>query len=196
MHGLGNEHLSKTEWRSKITTERRSMDAESHAAEAAALAASASRLPGSVVCAYVPFGSEPGSLSLLDQLLDLGKRVLLPIVPAAPGPLEWAQYEGPATLGPGRLRGLKEPLGSRLGVDAISAADLILVPALAVDDDGVRLGRGAGYYDRSLVFAAPGVELVAVVRDAELVRRLPAEPHDVRMSGALTPGQGLVPRPV
>ncbi|WP_370944769.1 5-formyltetrahydrofolate cyclo-ligase [Amycolatopsis sp. cg5] len=196
MDGLGNEHLSKTEWRSKITTERRSMEAESHAAEALALTGSASRLPGSVVCAYVPFGTEPGSLSLLDQLLDLGKQVLLPIVPDTRGPLEWACYEGPATLGPGRLRGLMEPLGTRLGVDAIGAADLILVPALAVDDDGVRLGRGAGYYDRSLVFAAPGVELVAVVRDAELVRRLPAEPHDVRMSGALTPGQGLVPRPV
>ncbi|MFD8492295.1 5-formyltetrahydrofolate cyclo-ligase [Amycolatopsis sp. NPDC059657] len=196
MHGLGNEHLSKAEWRSRITTERRSMDAESHAAEALALAASAARLPGSVVCAYVPFGTEPGSPALLDQLRDQGKRVLLPIVPETPGPLDWAHYEGPSTLGPGRLRGLMEPLGSRLGVDAIGAADLILVPALAVDDDGVRLGRGAGYYDRSLVFAAPGVELVAVVRDAELVRRLPAEAHDVRMSGALTPGQGLVTRPV
>lgn len=172
------------------------MDAESHLAEALALAASASRLPGSVVCAYVPFGFEPGSVYLLDQLRDLGKRVLLPIVPDEPGPLDWARYEGRATLGPGRLKGLLEPLGDRLGVDAIAAADLVLVPALAVDDDGARLGRGAGYYDRSLVFATPGVALIAVVRDAELVRRLPSEPHDVRMSGALTPGQGLVTRPV
>lgn len=192
----GNEHLSKTEWRSRITAERRSQVSEEHAREAVALAAAAARLPGEVVCAYVPFGTEPGSTSLLDQLLDQGKRVLLPIVPDAPGPLEWAVYEDPSSLGPGRLRGLLEPTGRRLGPDTLGTADLVLIPALAVDDAGVRLGRGAGYYDRSLSFAAPGAALIAVVRDAELVRELPAEPHDVRMTGVLTPEHGLAPRPV
>jgi len=56
----------------------------------------------------------------------------------------------------------------------------------------VRLGRGAGFYDRSLPLAAPTARLVAVVRDDELVDRLPAEPHDVRMTHALTPNGGLV----
>lgn len=192
----GNEHLSKAEWRSRITAERRSQVAEERLREAAALTIAAARLPGEVVCAYVPFGTEPGSTGLLDQLLDLGKRVLLPIVPEAPGPLEWAVYEGPPSLGPGRLRGLLEPTGHRLGPDTLGTADLVLIPALAVDDQGVRLGRGAGYYDRSLAFAAPGAALIAVVRDAELVRELPAEPHDVRMTGVLTPDHGLAPRPV
>ena len=70
------------------------------------------------------------------------------------------------------------------------------MPALAVDRRGVRLGRGAGHYDRSLVFAAAGVTLLAVVRDEELVERLPGEPHDVRMSGALTPGRGVLDLPM
>ena len=66
------------------------------------------------------------------------------------------------------------------------------MPALAVDRAGVRLGRGAGFYDRSLPLADPAARLVAVVRDDELVDRLPAEPHDVRMTHALTPGRGFV----
>ncbi len=169
---------------------------ENRAAEAASLVAAAARLPGDVVCAYVPIGTEPGSAELLDQLLDQGKRVLLPLVAEAPGPLDWARYEGPASLGPGRLRGFLEPVGDPLGVAAIGTADLVLIPAFAVDDAGVRLGRGAGHYDRSLGYAAPDAALIAVVRDSELVRRLPSEPHDVLMTGALTPDKGLVRRPV
>ena len=78
-------------------------------------------------------------------------------------------------------------------VSSISAGlkTVVLVPALAVDRIGVRLGRGAGFYDRSVPLAAPGARLVAVVRDDELVEQLPAEPHDVRMTHALTPSGGL-----
>ncbi len=68
----------------------------------------------------------------------------------------------------------------------------MLVPALAVDRGGVRLGRGAGFYDRTLPLADPDALLVAVVRDEEIVDHLPAEPHDVRMTHALTPAAGLI----
>jgi 5-formyltetrahydrofolate cyclo-ligase len=61
-----------------------------------------------------------------------------------------------------------------------------------VDRDGVRLGRGAGFYDRSLPLADPAAQLVAVVRDDELLDRIPADPHDVRMTHALTPQRGLI----
>ena len=71
----------------------------------------------------------------------------------------------------------------------------MLVPALGVDRRGMRLGRGAGYYDRSLLFAAPDAVLLAVVRDEELVECLPGQPHDVRMSGALTPARGVLELP-
>ena len=122
--------------------------------------------------------------------------MLLPVIAPVAGPLDWAEYKGPGALVPGRLRGILEPSGARLGVTAVEAADLVLLPALAVDHGGVRLGRGAGHYDRSLVFASPGTELVAVVRDSELVDQLPVQPHDVPMTGALTPGQGLVRLPM
>jgi 5-formyltetrahydrofolate cyclo-ligase len=93
------------------------------------------------------------------------------------------------------LPGLLEPAGNPLRPEAIEQARVVLVPAVGVDERAVRLGRGAGYYDRSLPLTAPGTELIAIVRDDELVPQLPAEPHDVWMTGALTPSAGLVALP-
>jgi 5-formyltetrahydrofolate cyclo-ligase len=147
--------------------------------------------PGSTVCAYVPFGSEPGSLEMVEALRAAGAHVLLPVVPRVMGPLEWAAYGDARSLRNSRLRGLREPTGTRLPPTVLRRADLILVPALAVDQTGTRLGRGAGYYDRTLPHAASTTALVAVVRDDELVFRLPADAHGVPMNGVLTPRAGL-----
>jgi 5-formyltetrahydrofolate cyclo-ligase len=148
------------------------------------------------VCCYVPVGTEPGSWQLLDALCAAGHEVLVPIVPTAllsagpgPAPLDWARYRGAEALTEGPL-GLRQPTGPGLGAEAISSAGLVLIPALAVDHHGVRLGRGGGWYDRTLPLAAPNAALVAVVRDEELVLALPAEPHDVLMTGVLTPSSG------
>ncbi len=146
------------------------------------------------VCAYVPVGSEPGSIELIDSLSRLRVRVLLPVArhdtSGIPQPLQWGEYR------PGGLVeapfGLREPAEPWLPADAVATASVVLVPALAVDRTGVRLGRGAGFYDRSLPLADPAARLVAVVRDDELVDSLPADPHDVRMTHALTPRGGLV----
>jgi 5-formyltetrahydrofolate cyclo-ligase len=181
----------KAQLRHRLSTARREVPAEVRCAEAAALASA--RLPvdpPGPVCAYWPVGAEPGSSALLDGLRERGYRVLLPVVDPA-GPLDWAEYLGTDSMRAGPL-GLHEPAGRRLGTGAIAQAALVLVPALAVDRRGVRLGRGGGHYDRTLPLAAPGTPLVAVVRDEELLASLPAEPHDVTVSAALTPGGGLV----
>ena len=68
----------------------------------------------------------------------------------------------------------------------------MLVPGLAVDRSGIRLGRGAGHYDRTLTLAGPDVPIVIVLNDEELVEQLPAEPHDRPVTGALLAGAGLV----
>ncbi|MEU0539463.1 5-formyltetrahydrofolate cyclo-ligase [Nocardia sp. NPDC005978] len=140
------------------------------------------------ICAYVPVGGEPGSAAMLDALRAGGARVLLPVT-GDPGALEWAEYTGAAGLVRGRF-GLREPNGDRIP-DAIGLARVVLVPAVAVDRRGVRLGRGAGYYDRSLGACRADVRLVAVVRDDEVVAELPEEAHDHRMGWALTPFGGL-----
>ncbi|MEU5691695.1 5-formyltetrahydrofolate cyclo-ligase [Actinosynnema sp. NPDC020468] len=147
---------------------------------------------GGTVCAYLPVGNEPGSAAMLDTLAESGFRVLLPVV-VGPAPLDWAVY-APDELAPGPF-GLREPSGPRLGPTAIGAASLVLVPALAVDHRGVRLGKGGGHYDRSLPLT--NAPLVALVRDAEFVPYdLPAEAHDVRVDAVLTPGRGLLRLPL
>ena len=123
-------------------------------------------------------------------------RVLLPVARHdASGPAA-CRCSGASTARAAWSRrgsGCASPPQPWLPADAIAGAAVVLVPALAVDRAGVRLGRGAGFYDRSLPLAAPTARLVAVVRDDELVDQLPAEPHDVRMTHALTPGAGLTP---
>jgi 5-formyltetrahydrofolate cyclo-ligase len=182
----------KTAWRARIRAERAAVPPEQRAEEAAALSQALAELRASTVCAYVPFGTEPGSRGLLDVLRAQTIRVLLPVIPDEPGPLDWAEYGGPDTLAPGAMPSVLEPTGSRLGPRVVAEADVVLVPALAVDHVGVRLGKGGGYYDRSLVLAARTTRFVAVVRDSELVDRLPSEPHDVRVHAAVTPRRGLV----
>ncbi|EHR52798.1 5,10-methenyltetrahydrofolate synthetase [Saccharomonospora marina XMU15] len=181
----------KAQWRARMKAGRAAISAQQRVLEAAALTEAVAGMAATTMCCYVPFGSEPGSIALLDVLLERGTRVLLPVVPAEPGPLDWAEYTGTSALAKGNLRPVLEPQGPRLGPKAIAEADVVLVPALAVDRSGVRLGRGAGYYDRSLSLVSATAELVAVIRDTEFVDQLPAEPHDVRMTAVLTPSDGL-----
>jgi 5-formyltetrahydrofolate cyclo-ligase len=152
---------------------------------------------GSTVCAYVPVGTEPGSVGMLDMLLRRSGRVLLPIArTTGPGnkgmplPLRWGEYR-PGALVPG-LWGLLEPPEPALPGSALTEAALVIVPALAVDRRGARLGRGRGFYDRSLGGRDPQARLVAMVRDVEFVDELPAEPHDVPMTHVITPLRGVM----
>ena len=149
---------------------------------------------GSTVCAYVPVGTEPGSIEMVDMLLRRARRVLLPVARTtadnAPLPLRWGEYR-PGALVPGPW-GLLEPAEPVLPESALGEADLVIVPALAVDHQGVRLGRGRGFYDRSLGGRDPQARLVAMVRDAEFVGELPAEAHDVPMTHVITPRRGVI----
>ena len=187
---------TKTQLRTALLAARRAVPDAVRATEARALC---DRLPGVVgsgetVCAYVPIGAEPGTLTMVDRLRELCTRVLLPVTrPGADGqplPLLWGEYV-PGALVSGRF-GLLEPAEPLLEKNAVGMASVVLVPALAVDRRGVRLGRGGGYYDRSLPLCRPDARLIAVVRDQEIVDELPSQPHDVRMTHALTPQQGVV----
>jgi 5-formyltetrahydrofolate cyclo-ligase len=181
---------AKWELRRRVVAARRAVPVAVREAEAAALAATALPLerPGTV-CAYWPVGTEPGSPDLLDGLVRRGCQVLLPVV-SPRGPLDWASYTGSSSLRAGPL-GLREPLGPPLGAEAIATAALVLVPALAIDWQGTRLGRGGGHYDRTLPLATPGTPLVVIVRDEEVLPLVPAQPHDVPVTAALTPRRGL-----
>ncbi|GHF10056.1 MULTISPECIES: 5-formyltetrahydrofolate cyclo-ligase [Streptomyces] len=140
------------------------------------------------VAAYVSVGTEPGTRALLDALRARGIRVLLPVL-LSDNDLDWALYRGAAHLAPAR-RGLLEPDGERLGPEAVVRADAVLLPGLAVDGHGTRLGRGGGSYDRVLsrldrAGAAPA--RIVLLYDNEVVARLPKEPHDHPVDAVVTP---------
>ncbi|SEK22795.1 5-formyltetrahydrofolate cyclo-ligase [Streptacidiphilus jiangxiensis] len=183
--------------RSRLLAERAAMSPEERQAASNALASEALALASAgnvrTVACYVSMGSEPGTRPLLDALRAAGMHVLLPVL-LPDNDLDWAAYEGSELLAPARL-GLLEPTGPRLGPAAVAAADLVLLPGLAVDPaTGVRLGRGGGSYDRVLArLAAAGSPalLVTLLFDGELVEGLPAEPHDRPVDAVVTPQRTL-----
>jgi len=119
--------------------------------------------------------------------------VLLPVL-RPDMDLDWASYEGPESLRPGP-RGLTESAEPPRGVTAVSRADLVIVPALAVDRRGVRLGRGGGSYDRALARVGPQVPTIALLYDAELLDEVPAAPHDQRVRLVARPEAGITRLP-
>jgi 5-formyltetrahydrofolate cyclo-ligase len=137
------------------------------------------------VAAYVSTATEPGTGILLDALVDAGKRVVLPVL-LPDNDLDWAVYEGERALLPAR-RGILEPAGPRLGVDAIATADVVLVPGLAVSRAGLRLGRGGGSYDRVLARVPAGTFTCVLLYDDEVGREVPVAPHDRAVTAAATP---------
>ncbi|MER5944741.1 5-formyltetrahydrofolate cyclo-ligase [Streptomyces sp. NPDC001904] len=144
------------------------------------------------VAAYVSVGSEPGTGALLDALRARGTRVLLPVL-LPDNDLDWGAYDGAGSLvevrHPGKMT-LTEPGGARLGRDAVLAADVVLLPGLAVDARGMRLGRGGGSYDRVLArLEAAGAHpaLVVLLYDSEVVAHLPHEAHDKAVHAVVTP---------
>ncbi len=161
-----------------------------------ALAGRALALPevagAGVVAAYVSVGAEPGTLALLDALRARGVRVLLPAL-LPDNDLDWGVYAGEDSLTRVRHGGrmaLYEPGGERLGPDAVTAADVVLLPGLAVDERGMRLGRGGGSYDRVLARlerAGARPALLVLLYDREVVAHVPEEPHDRPVDAVVTP---------
>jgi 5-formyltetrahydrofolate cyclo-ligase len=180
----------KAALRSRLLAARRALSPERRSAAAAAIAERALPLvpAGAVVAAYVSVGAEPGTRPLLDLLHGSGVRVLLPVL-LPDNDLDWAAYQGPERLVPA-ARGLLEPAGERLGPDAVAGAGVVLLPGLAVDRRGLRLGRGGGSYDRVLArLAAAGAAplLATLLYPEELLERVPAEPHDRPVDAVVTP---------
>ena len=136
------------------------------------------------VAAYVSVGREPGTGPLLAGLAEAGKRVILPLL-QPDDDLDWAVYRGPDSLVRAR-RGLLEPVGTPLGPYAIGTADCVIVPGLAVDRTGLRLGRGGGSYDRALGRVPVGTFTCVVLHASEVRDEVPADPHDRQVTAVVT----------
>ena len=179
--------------RDRLLTARRQLTAAERAGAGRDIRDAVLSLPetqmAGTVAAYYSIGSEPDTHGLLFALWKRGSYVLLPIL-LPDGDLDWASYEGPDSLRPGP-RSLREPAEPPRGTDAVTSADLVLVPALAVDPSGLRLGRGGGSYDRALARVGTQVPTLALLYDTELVPNVPAGPHDQRVRMIARPAAGV-----
>ncbi len=141
------------------------------------------------VSVYTSRVAEPGTMPLIEALADRGVRVLLPLLGDG---LQrgWGVFHGADDLterAPGRP---PEPSGDFLPGEALAEADVVIVPALAADSSGTRLGQGGGWYDRALVHSRPGAPIVALVFEDEMCAPgdpLPREDHDVPVDVVVTP---------
>jgi 5-formyltetrahydrofolate cyclo-ligase len=188
----------KAALRRRLLAARAALSPEQRSAAARALRDAILEMPqaqmAGTVAAYYSLASEPDTHGLVYALWKRGSYVLLPLL-RPDADLDWASYEGPDSLRPG-LRGLAEPAEPPRGMDVVARADLVLVPALAVDRRGVRLGRGGGSYDRALARIGPEVPTIALLYDGELLDEVPADRHDQRVRLVARPSDGITRLPL
>ena len=173
----------------KAMLRRQMRDAkQSHAAELPKWSAAlVSRLTGllsesRVVLAYWPLPDEPDIRPLTDALVAAGKTVLLPKVTGHDA-MELRRYTTQSDLRPGAFH-IMEPSGAPF--TALSQIDTALIPGVAFDAAGRRLGRGRGYYDRFLA-VTPQIRKIGVCFPFQRVPEVPAEAHDVPMDAVVSP---------
>jgi 5-formyltetrahydrofolate cyclo-ligase len=183
----------KVALRRQLLTERAHMPAPERSAAGRAIRDAVLSLPetqmAGTVAAYVSVGTEPETRGLVYALWKRGTYVLVPLL-LGDNDLDWASYEGPDSLA-AAPRGLLEPTEPPRGPAAVTSADLVIVPALAVDRGGRRLGRGGGSYDRALARVGAAVPTVALIYDGELLDEVPAGSRDQRVRMVARPGEGI-----
>ncbi|HLS32316.1 MAG TPA: 5-formyltetrahydrofolate cyclo-ligase [Brevibacterium sp.] len=180
---------SKEALRAEILRRRADRDERQREAAGTAIADLLPRIDvvkrASCVALYLSTDTEPPTWTLADLLRERAVRVLTPLV--RPGRrLDWAEYAGRGELRTAAY-GISEPATPPLGPEAVGAADVVVLPALAIDRHGHRLGRGAGYYDRALAYTNPVAARIAVVYADELITHVPTEAHDEAVHFAVTP---------
>ncbi len=139
--------------------------------------------PGTIVSGFMPLKSEINPLPLLRKLAGQGARLALPVIVGRGHPLimrAWA-FGAPLIAG---VWGIREPGPEAPAVDP----DILLVPLLAFDRAGYRIGYGAGYYDRTLagLRAKKPITAVGLAYAVQEVAKVPTTPRDARLDLVLT----------
>lgn len=142
-------------------------------------------LGATTIACYTPLPGEPDTTEFIRWAHSRNLTIWLPLTQTS-HTLRWGVYSGAHKLTPGPF-GILEPTGPTQGTDAVSAADLMIIPASSVAYSGVRLGWGRGFYDRCIASLSAAPPVFAVVHADEFVPTLPAEPHDRPVNGVVTP---------
>jgi 5-formyltetrahydrofolate cyclo-ligase len=185
---MENTQQAKTALRTKIAAELKQLNATERAAAAikacALLEQQAVWRSAKAILFYAPLADEPDLWRLLEDSLATGKTVALPRFHPEQGDYVACLIKQVASdLQTGKF-GIREPRES-CPIIPLNRLDFVLVPGVAFDLNGHRLGRGKGYYDRLLAMSAGST--CGVAFDQQIVSQVPSEPHDVRLSCILTP---------
>ena len=177
---------AKAALRSEATARRDALPAELRLAAGETIAAREFPLalaPGAIVSGFMPMKSEINPLPLLRRLAGQGAALALPAVPGRGKPLIMRAWRWGEPLNSG-VWGIREPKPEATQVDP----DILLVPLLAFDRKGCRLGYGGGYYDRTIagLRARKPVAAIGVAFAAQEVSSVPTTPRDVRLDLVLT----------
>ena len=133
---------------------------------------------------YHSLPDEVDTHSALDQLLAKGKKVLLPKV-VSDTEMTIHEYTGRDSLQPSEPYGILEPTTPELSIVNCQLSIVIVVPGMAFDKHGHRLGRGQGYYDRFLS-RIPNIYKIGVCFPFQLIDNVPSEPTDILVDEVLT----------
>lgn len=136
------------------------------------------------VLAYCGFGSEPDTVPFLEAALREGRRLLLPRIERDERRLALHRVRGLGDLVSGPW-GIREPAPELPEVGA-EEADFVLVPGVAFDARGGRLGYGGGFYDVLLGGLSERPPLVAAAFEVQVVEKVPTEAHDVLVDLVVT----------
>ena len=182
----------KAALRREATARRDAIPRAERAAAAEAIAARAFPIaiaPGAIVSGFMPLKSEINPLPLLRNLAEAGAKLALPVVVGKGRPLIMRAWEFGAPLAAG-VWGIREPTPDAPEV----APDILIVPLLAFDRRGHRLGYGAGYYDMTITAlrARKPVTAVGIAYAMQEVPEVPTTEHDARLDYVLTEREVVV----
>jgi 5-formyltetrahydrofolate cyclo-ligase len=181
----------KADLRREAAARRDALPAEERRAAAEAVAARAFPLPiapGAIVSGFMPFRSEINPLPLMQKLAGAGALLALPRIVGRGHPLSMRAWEFGAPLERGQW-GLREPRADAREVDP----DILIVPLLAFDRAGYRIGFGAGYYDMTLTAlrARKTITAVGIAFAAQEVPVVPRTERDARLDLVLTEREAI-----
>ncbi|RQD67391.1 MAG: 5-formyltetrahydrofolate cyclo-ligase [Tindallia sp. MSAO_Bac2] len=135
---------------------------------------------------YLDFRNEVKTGSLIQSFLQNGKKVSIPVTNPSDYSLTVSELKDPEKDLQVAQFGLLEPNPDALRPMDPQELDLVVVPGVAFDREGYRVGFGAGYYDRFLPQLNENTALVSLVYDFQLIPRVPREPHDIAVHWIIT----------
>ena len=197
MSGNPHQHQTKAEMRRALSAARQSLSPAERQERSRRAVALCRGLAGfasaEVICSYVSFREEVETSGFIAALLREGRRVAVPLhQPGAAQPLLFAEIRSLAELVPDPF-GILQPPREAARLVPTAAIPLFLVPGLAFDPAGRRLGYGLGCYDRAFADAAPGALKVGLAFELQLLACVPADPHDVPMDAVVTEDRVIQP---